>query len=261
MPEYRNGDIYIASVLLEINRWTPDKEPSFLVSDWLERFAQAGFDGIELWDFHATKADNAEIEKLARANPPVRIFNSYAKLDDAALEDRRTSAQIAKRLGAKGMKFNFGNDPALRDESIRNVRAWLADLPADFRMLCECHPNTLAEEPEDARELFEAIDDPRLEAMIHPLRMREDDPSKLRGEFLEKWFDILGPRVTHTHIQTRPERNVQAIREAFDILEARGYRGTHSLEFTVGTRTEGETMDLLWGNALEDLRILRECSK
>lgn len=34
--------IYIATVLLEPNRWAPGKIPTVRVGDWLDRFAEAG---------------------------------------------------------------------------------------------------------------------------------------------------------------------------------------------------------------------------
>ena len=57
-----DGKIYIGTILLEVNRWTAGKEPSYLVSEWVERFAEAGFDGMELWQFHAPPDDELPVE-------------------------------------------------------------------------------------------------------------------------------------------------------------------------------------------------------
>jgi hypothetical protein len=45
--------VYLGTVLLEKNRWTPDKRPSFAVSDWAARIAAAGFDGSCTIEFTA----------------------------------------------------------------------------------------------------------------------------------------------------------------------------------------------------------------
>lgn len=45
--------VLIGTILLEPNRWKPGKLPSFRVSQWLDRFADAGFAGVELWENHA----------------------------------------------------------------------------------------------------------------------------------------------------------------------------------------------------------------
>ena len=257
MPSSSSAHVYIASVLLDLNRWTKEKQPTYLVSEWLSRFEEARFDGVELWEYHAIHADDKEVDALAEARLPMAIYNTYAKLDDASKADRDRAAEYAERVGARGMKFNFGNDPALRDESVRNVQAWLENMPAHFRLLCECHPNTIAEEPEAARDLFDAVGDPRLQAIVH-IRMPDKDAKTTPAHDMKRWCDILQGRITHTHVQTRPELDPQAIAEQIEVLRLAGFSGTHTLEFTVGTRTEGESIDMLWENALKDLRAMRE---
>ena len=46
------SDVYIGTILLEANRHRPGKVPTYLVSQWSQRFVQAGFDGVELWENH-----------------------------------------------------------------------------------------------------------------------------------------------------------------------------------------------------------------
>jgi len=257
MPGTPNA-IYIASVLLDVNRWTKEKQPTIKVSDWISRFETANLDGIELWEYHAIKADDAEVQALADARMPIAIYNTYARLDDNAKAERDRATEYARRVGAGGMKFNFGNDPAALDESIRNLREWLKDQPRHFRMLCECHPKTIAEEPEAAAKIFDAVGDQRLQAIVH-IRMAEEGAALTPADDLKRWFDLMQGRITHTHIQTRPRRQPDAIAAQCQVLKSEGFHRTHALEFTVGTRTEGENPEALWQNALEDLKIMREC--
>ena len=51
--------IFLSSVLLEKNRWD-SRIPSLKISDWLRSIADAGFDGVELWENHLLLADAAE---------------------------------------------------------------------------------------------------------------------------------------------------------------------------------------------------------
>ena len=76
------GRIYIGSILLEKSRWSADKTPTYRVSEWTERFADVGFDGVELWEYHATLCSPEELTALEAPRCPVAIFNSYASLDD-----------------------------------------------------------------------------------------------------------------------------------------------------------------------------------
>jgi len=39
------NDIYVGTILLEVNRHKPGKVPTILVSEWIGRSAEAGFDG------------------------------------------------------------------------------------------------------------------------------------------------------------------------------------------------------------------------
>ena len=66
--------IYLSTVCLEKNRWGR-REPSFKVSEWTQRLAEYGFDGIELWEFHYLLADDAEKAKLTNLDMPM-IYNS-----------------------------------------------------------------------------------------------------------------------------------------------------------------------------------------
>lgn len=250
-------ELYIATVLLEKNRWTPDKIPSYLVSDWIGRFAEAGFDGIELWENHAGLAGEEELGRLAASACPVRIFNSYAPLDGTSAAARRRATALCERFGVRAMKFNFPPPSGDRENALRELSAWLAELPDGFRMLCECHAGTMSETPDSARRLFDALADPRLEAIAHPLQRRPGDPARLDLEALARWFDRMGGRITHLHYQTRDGRRPEDYDALAGFLKDAGFRGTHTLEFTVGTGSPGETPEGLWREAMTDLGLLR----
>lgn len=250
-----SAPIFFASVLLEPNRWTPEKLPSLRVSDWTDRLSQVGWDGIELWESHAALTGKDEVARLANALCPVRIFNTYADLESEDTGLRERAIAFCRRFKTDGMKFNFPPPGSSRSTALRRLGQWMERLPAGFRMLCECHAGSLAEDPEAARDLFREIGDPRLQAVVHPLERKDDALSRDR---LNRWFDALGERITHTHLQTRGGRNPAQIREAFEILRRREFRGTHTLECTVGTGQPGESPDTLWVEAMRDFSLIRE---
>jgi len=253
-----DGSICIGTILLELNRWGRPKTPTYRVSEWLDRFADAGFDGMELWEYHATLCDPDELAALERSSFPVSIFSSYCDFDDASAADRQRAAEMTGRLDADGVKFNLGRAPELRDAYLRNLREWAASLPDDCRLLCECHGGTIIEEPSVAHAFFGQLDDSRLEIILHCFA---PDLERLR-----EWFRLFGPRVTHSHVQLRDadgkalrlDRNPAHVDEALHIMREEGYAGSFTLEFTEGTRASDENMDDLWEAALADLHFLRE---
>jgi len=254
--DYKNR-IYIATVLLEKNRWSKDKKPSFLVSDWLERFAEAGFDGIELWQYHALLASEEERKKLRNSPVPVVIFNSYARCSNEESKDRERSTQMVEFFSAQGMKFNFGPDPNRHSEYLGNARAWRQALPESLRFLCECHGGNTVEmdRPEEAAEAFKAMDG-KMEAILHAFG--NDD------EGIKKRFRYLGEYITHVHacfynrrvnLQQTPEN----VRDRVKLLQDLGFRGSFTIEFTEGVAEPDEDIDRLFQNAVRDMHILREC--
>jgi len=249
---------YIGTILLERNRWAKPKTPTYLVSEWVERFREAGFDGMELWEYHATLCSEAELQALTGSPLPVAVYNSYCGFDDASVEARRTAAEMARRFGAGGVKFNVGGEPRQRSEYLKNLAAWEEDLPDGCRMLCECHGGTIVEEPAEAERFFRDFGLDRVEIIVHAF-----GPDL--GQ-LHRWFDAFGPAVTLAHVQISGDgggrdllenNSVHALR-ALEVMQDAGFTGSYTLEFTKGTREPDENIDGLWGAALRDLRFLRE---
>ncbi len=249
--------IYIGTILLELNRWSSPKAPTYLVSEWLERFQEAGFDGMELWEYHATLCPPEELAKLEESDFPVAVYNTYCDFRNESMPDQRTAADMIRRFGAKGVKFNVGKDPALKDIYLENLRNWGDSLPEDCRLLCECHGGTIVEEPAAASEFFGGLEDERWQFIVHCLMSDLDR--------LKEWFSVFGKSITHAHVQMvdengkriRLERNPKHVREAINVMRGEGYRGSFTLEFTEGTSAPDENMEDLWKAALDDLRFLK----
>ncbi|MBN1675058.1 MAG: hypothetical protein JXR37_28715 [Kiritimatiellae bacterium] len=251
--------VYIGTILLERNRWS-SREPSFLVSDWARRMADAGFDGIELWENHALKTSPDERRRLKASPCPVVIFNSYAGCADAERAQREQAARMARFFSAAGMKYNFGDDKEKHAEYACNVKRWREALPDAFRLLCECHGRTSVEEPEVAAETFDALGDGGYEAIVHAM---DRDEGRLR-----RWFECLGARITHAHVQLRAappakpavmrlSQDPEFVKERVALLRELGFRGSWTLEFTEGMHAAD--IGQLFENAVADISFLREC--
>lgn len=253
-----NTPILLGSILLEPNRWTADKAPSLRVSDWAERAREAGFDGIELWENHYLRADATERARLQASPCPVLIFNSYAAFEPDDRVGRERAREAAGDLGATGVKFNLGADPAQTPYYLETIAFWAQAFPPSARLLCECHPGTVLETPEAAAKAFAAWTDARLQAIVHPFNAKSDA--------LQMWLAALGNRITHAHVQTRTDNNqivrldrrAREVRSALALLKDHGFDGSFTVEFTEGTRTANDRPDVLWENAVADLQFLWE---
>lgn len=243
--------IYLGTVLLEVNRWVAGGEPSFRVSDWTRRIADDGFDGLELWQHHALRADAEEVDRLREGACPVTIFNAYDTGDPDTGATRRQIAEVANDLGATGMKYNFGKDSELLDRYVENFQAWKGLFPENFRFLCECHRGSGMEDEALAARTFDRFQGPGFEAIIHGIDNDE--------ETVRKRFGAYGHRITHIHANLSAKGLIseEALRRRLDLLHELGFDGTYTIEFTEGVR-DGLTIEELYRNALRDLKLLRK---
>ncbi|MDA0708817.1 MAG: hypothetical protein O3B73_01245 [bacterium] len=251
------AEILIGSILLEVNRWGNPKTPSYEVSAWVDRFREAGFDGLELWEYHATLCSMAERERLIASPFPSTLYNMYSEFDDASRAGRQSATDMIKQLRSRGVKFNVGKDPALRSEYLNNLRAWREAVPDSCVLMCECHPGTLVEEPGAARKFFDDLGIDGWQVMVHCFIPEQD--------VIKRWFDQFGDKVGQAHVQMRDaQRNVQRldedpdrVRAALKLMGDAGFSGGYTIEFSKGTREPGENIDDLWQAAKADLAFLR----
>lgn len=238
--------IYLSTVLLEKNRWR-SRVPSFRVSAWSKHIAEAGFDGIELWENHLLLADAIERHAVRAGPAPIQILNTYCGFDDGSADARAASAELAQFLNVSAVKFNFGNDRSQAKKYIENLRAWREKLPEGCRLLCECHPYTILEEVDDAAKILEPLQG-EIEIIVHAFG--NSDETELR-----RWFDAFGTAVTHVHAVLKDKTHAA---ERLELLQQYGFNGTYSIEFCEGVAEPPEDMAELLANAAADLQFLRK---
>jgi sugar phosphate isomerase/epimerase len=250
---------FINTVAVEPKRWSKERIPAATVSPLLQASVEAGFDGVELWQFHYTKASVAEKTAIAHVGCPVRIFNSYVIPGVTPAEELQEVADAVSELGSPvgWVKFNLGPVGGDAEAQIAAAMEWAAAMPAAVKLLCECHPGTVLETPEAAAAAFAQWPDDRFEAIVHPFSTA---PERLR-----EWFAHLGQRITHLHIQTRdadnrfvsPAQNPQAVMSGLDILREASFSGTASIEFVDGTNRKESTPAELFHQAVADLQWIK----
>lgn len=253
--------VLLGTVAIEPNRWGMVRDGGFpvtVVSEWLPAIAAAGFDGLELWERHATFVDEAEVERIAGGPVPVVVFNGYALWDDPDPVARDETARWVHRIGATGVKFNVGNDSDSRDAYVERLRRFDEQVDPGVRLLCECHPGTLAEDPAVATAMFDAVaPSTRLQAIVHL--------GRTPGAGTAAFLDGLGDRVGHVHLQlpdegpdTDPGALAADLRTGVELLRSFGFDGSWTIEFSHGRMTERDEAGYILEWATRDLLALRE---
>lgn len=257
-------EVLLGTVAIEPNRWgtvSRDRVPVTRLADWVDLIADAGFDGVEVWDGHLTTASASDVDGVIRGPLPIPVFNSYADFgpgQDAA-GTRAATAEWATRTSSRAVKFNVGDDPDDEAGYVERIAAWLEALPDGTAALCECHQGiSIAETPAVAARILEAagpVD--RVQALVHT----HDAPDLVRSK-----FDLFGDRITHVHVNFLDFATMQhptlascvdRLAAFHDLVTERGFTGSWTLEFVAGLLTERDEPGALLEQAAADLPVLR----
>lgn len=252
------GAVLLGTVALEPNRWgvlSQDRRPHLRVADWIGVAEEAGFDGVELWENHATLASDEDLVRLQSSSLPLAVFSSYASFEEEGDASRDAVAAWVGRLGCAAVKFNIGNDAAHLDAYIERLDRFAARLPAEVRLICECHAGTVAEDPATAARVLSAVGDAeRLQALVH----LGDEPAHTGA-----MFDALGDRIRHVHVNFLRQGAPPLVDIADDVharierLRKHGFSGSHAIEFVNGVGSERDQPAQLIEAAVRDLAALR----
>ncbi|MDX1682437.1 MAG: TIM barrel protein [Phycisphaeraceae bacterium] len=248
--------VYLATVGLDRNRWG-SREPSFAVSEWLSRWQEDGFDGVELWEYHYCDVEDSEREQLVDGAYMIPLYNTYTGFSDSEEDTAGRASAVAavEALRATGIKYNLGRDESLMETYRRNLLAWSEAMPDTCRLLCECHAGTVLEELETATAFFADLDPDRFGVIAH-----------LNGdaEGLDRWFEAWGDRLAHLHLQHRngspapstPE-GAERMTACVQVLKDHGFDGSAAIEFTRGIGPD-EQIKTLYANTVNDMNAYRE---
>lgn len=255
-------EVLLGTVAIEPARWKrgPDAPAPIVLSAWLDAIAEAGFDGIEVWEPHLARATPTEAEAVLSHELPVTVFNSYVSLDDPDPNGTTTVADWARRAGSTGIKFNVGNEPGAAHAYAERIAAWTDELPDHVTLLCECHHGiSIAEDPQVASQIFDAAGPVgRLQAIVHT----HEEADHLRAR-----FDAYGDRISHVHVNFLDFDTLSAprLRDFAERLEAKvqllrtlGFAGSWTLEFVHGLLTDADHPEALVEQATDDLIVLRQ---
>jgi sugar phosphate isomerase/epimerase len=252
--------IFLGSILLEPNRWKPGRPPSLRISEWSARAVAAGFDGWELWENHYLLADAQERAALREGVCPIRVLNSYA---DFGVIDQRSAAGAFAALrelpSVTAVKFNVGNEARHIDRYRAAINAVCAILPAGVRLLCECHPGTLLEDPSRLHDFVASDGTWPFDVIVHPFL--------LTPEKIIRWGKVIGEHIKHAHLQMRdikdPRRFVALAdepgraSECIAALDEICFAGSYTMEFARHADSSNDVPSVLFEDSVRDLSFLR----
>jgi len=247
--------INLGTIVLEPNRWfgvTQDRWATTLVSEWLDRIAAAGFDGVELWEAHFRDADETERQAILDHPLTVAVYNTYVSFDEEDDTDRLAAADLITLTGAPKVKWNTGaeRDEASLDAYAGRLERWAAAMP-DVELVCECHDGSAMDDPAAAARVLSVGSN----ALFHT----HDDLDLIRAK-----FDAYGDRITHVHVNHlfTGSPTLSKIRdelvEKIALVRDLGFTGTWTLEFVNGTGGDHDQPESMFAQAVDDLAVLRD---
>ena len=251
------NQVYIATVLLEKNRWDRSKDPEFILNGkWLSRFQNAGFDGVEVWENHLIFASERQLQEIENHALPLKIYSSYYSFDSTQQDLAKKSADLIQRFKPASVKFNFGPNKEKMDCYIENFIAWKQKLPPNTLMLCECHANMALDEPKIVQKILSRVELEEVRLIMHAF----SEPL----EELKHWFDLFAAKISHIHVTymegeqrltlaRAPEINIQRM----NFLNEQNFSGTFTTEFTEGVHTPHESHDDLFFAAIQDMHFIK----
>ena len=228
--------LYLGTAALEIYRWAPAcpmeiRPVTLQASEWAEKIAAAGFDGVELWEQHSLNVSVMEKARQNRLFAPLAVYNTYLPFDNPRSDRAMLVAERIGALGARKIKYNLGRSIPL-EQAVENLRAWCEYIPEDVILCNECHGGCYGENDEEKRQLARLLPEDRFQNIVHlasPV------------EFLQRAFDALDGKINHCHavfcatvdgalVADDPAKRLPQL----EFLKRAGFDGTFTLEFVAG---------------------------
>ncbi len=272
-------DLLLNTIMLEPNRWTPDRVLSRPLVDLLEGIDEAGFKDLELWGYHVDRMDPDGIARLAEALASRSMhaigvgaypsFHYDGPQDEAEVARLERVVTASAALGATIFKIFPGRvasvdaNATIRERTLGRLRD-LADRVGHegMTLTLETHDGTLCDNLDSTRRLLSELEGcGNVGICFQPYA--DDDTSAAIAA-----FDALGDHVRHLHVQNRDQSRTMTLLEEGDWTDYRrflpharaaGFDGPLCIEFTAGIiPPAGEPFDptSVLSNAMLDRRFI-----
>ncbi|MCH8960418.1 MAG: sugar phosphate isomerase/epimerase [Bacteroidetes bacterium] len=241
------AQLLLNTLALDPHRWTPEKVGYYRLEALLAPIAEAGFHGVELWQYHLSRESKAEVQQLrTKAEalgvcfPVVGMYpqlNLDGKSRGKAWDEVKKVVDYAALLGAEIVKIFVGSRATddLTEAEYERSLAFLADLVAlagsrGLTITGETHAHTLFDSIDACRAVLKAVGADNFKVCFQPYDLTDT------GQALAQ-YDALRAHVVHVHYQGRRGDALTLLREAdldYDALTrtlaARGFDGYLCIE-------------------------------
>jgi len=203
---------YLNTIAIEPNRWTKDHVPALDLTELLAPIRDAGFEHLELWQYHVSRKTDPELEAIRDAagvlGLDMPVVGAYPQFHfegpeaDAARREMYRVLDVAALLGAQWVKFFFGRmaghkmDPRQWELTDSRAHAWIdyGHREHGLRFCAELHGGTVFDPYEFGRRYMRT--NPGLELKVCWQPYETDD--------LPRTLEIirdLGTDIVHAHFQ------------------------------------------------------------
>lgn len=273
MPE-----IVLNTIALEPNRWTADKVAHFRLLDLLEPIVAAGFQGLEVWQYHLARTSEAEVARVRdRADslglrfPVVGIYPEIHHSGAArGMQWRAFEDMIArvKLIGADTVKIWLGNqassslDAEARKRSLAFAAAMLEKAATHGLIITgENHANTLLDSLPMCRQVLQELRAPNLKICFQPYDFHStaralSDYRALQSHVIHVHFQ--GQRAGEFVLLREAEIDYRALTGAFAPAARDGYWSIEFVRDCVAASPQEFDVQRVLDNASEDHRFLQE---
>jgi sugar phosphate isomerase/epimerase len=255
--------ILFNTIMIEPNKWADDKTPQRPLIELLPALAEAGFDALEIWQYHASSLDTRGISHLAstlREQSQKAVgLGAYPFLhlegpegDEATTRLGRLVAYAAS-IGVSVFKIFPGRVPSAQADSaiwtrsllqLRGIAQQLAERKITLSL--ETHRNTLCDTEESTLRLLAGLSDlDNIGICFQPYTDQDTDAAI-------SFYQTLAPHVRHVHLQNRSsaiggaccrlsEGDWIDYTRLLPAIQSGGFDGPFSLEFTADMPTPKDT--------------------
>jgi 3-dehydroshikimate dehydratase len=195
------------TIAFQKNKWGKDRQLERPLREILPILAEAGYDGVEIWNDHLMTlppdqriAIARQIEQLGLEVAMISPYFDFTTSDASAeqsMERAREVLEEARRLKARGIRVftgRTGSEAATPAQWKRAVKCLqeLSSWTNDERMYwaCETHKNNLMDTIPGSNRLMAEVNRRNVGLIFQPATFGEDHMEAL---------DLLGPYIVHVH--------------------------------------------------------------
>lgn len=270
-------NILLNSIALEPNRWTEDKIPYYKLDQILVPIANAGFNSIELWQYHVSLEGEKKIneykllaDSLAVSFPVIGI---YPNLHFRGAAKTRELDQIKRLLdygdifGAHLFKIFVGSISSAEISNLeygysREFINEFLDLAKEHEAVIagETHEATLFDSPASCIKFLADVNSPHFKICFQPFDLA--DTTRALAD-----YETLSEQVVHVHYQGRRHGEFELLENSdldYSLLTRylidKGYSGDICIEFVkdcVVNQPQEFQPDLVLRNAEHDRDLIQ----